>query len=104
MPSWWAHLAEVPLAQPVERSTVKLRGPADEVVHLRLELLTVPVAPAVLRDVAVVDEDRARIPVLLLLRQPIAALEQEDALAGGGEPVREGTAAGTRADDHDVVA
>ena len=76
-------LAEVLLAQPVERRAVELRRAADEVVDLRLERLAVLVVPGVRRDVAVVDEDVLREPVLRLARQPVAALEQEDALARG---------------------
>jgi hypothetical protein len=51
-------------------------------VHLRLERL--PVSPSihgVRRDVAVVDEDVGGGPVLRLAREPVAALEQQDALA-----------------------
>ena len=40
-------LAEVLGAQPVQRGPVELGGPADEVVHLRLERLAVGVVPGV---------------------------------------------------------
>ena len=81
MPSWWLELAEVLLAQPVERRAVELRRAADEVVDLRLERLALLVVPRVRRDVAVVDEHVLREPVLRLARQPVAALEQQDPLA-----------------------
>ena len=55
-------LAEVALAQPVQRGAVELRGAADEVVDLRLEGVALGVEPAVGRHVAVVDEDRLRRP------------------------------------------
>ena len=42
-----AQLAEVLLAQAVQRGAVELRGAADEVVHLRLEGLAVAVVPRV---------------------------------------------------------
>ena len=96
-------LAEVLRAQPVERRSVELRGAPDEVVDLRLEGLARSVVPAVLRDVAVVDEHVRRGPVLRLARQPVAALQQQDALAGRGEAVHERAAAGPAADDDHVV-
>jgi hypothetical protein len=96
-------LAEVLLAEPIERRAVELRRPADVVVHAGLERCAVPVVPRVLRDVAVVDEHRLREPVLELSRQPAAALE-EDALAGGGEVAGERPASGARADHDHVVS
>ena len=74
-------LAEVLLAKPVERGAVELRRAADEVVDPRLEGLAARVVPGVRRDVAVVDEHVLVRPVLRLAREPVAALEQEDALA-----------------------
>ena len=99
-------LAEVLLAQAVERRAVELRRAADEVVHLRLErLCRVRVVPGVRRDVAVVDEHVVHVPVLRLAREPVAALEQQDALARRSEVPDERAAAGAAADhDHVVVA
>ena len=90
-----AQLAEVLLAQPVERRAVELRGAADEVVDLRLERRAALVVPRVRRDVAVLDEDVLREPVLRLPRQPVAALEQQDALARRREMAGERAAAGS---------
>ena len=98
-----AQLAEVLLAQPVQGGAVELGRAADAVVHLRLERLVVAVVPAVGRDVAVVDEDVVRLPVLRLARQPVAALEQQHAQPGRGEMARERAAAGAGADDDHVV-
>ena len=99
-----AELAEVLLAQAVERRAVELRGAADEVVHLRLERLgRVRVVPGVRRDVAVVDEHVVHVPVLWLAREPVAALEQQDALARWGEVPDERAAAGAAADHDHVV-
>src|SRR6187200_817550 len=95
-------LAEVLGSQAVERGAVELRRAADEVVDLRLERLTPLVVPGFGRDVASIDEDVLGEPVLGLSRQPVASLEQEDPLAGGCEPVREGAATGA-APDHDHV-
>ena len=76
-----AQLAEVLSAQPVQRGAVELRRAPHEVVDLRLEGLSVGVQPAVLGHVAAVDEHVLRQPVLRLARQPVSALEQQDALA-----------------------
>ncbi len=91
-----AELAEVLLAQAVERRAVQLGRAADEVVDLRLERLAIPVDPRVRRDVAVVDEDVLRQPVLRLARQPVASLEQEDPLAGRRQVAGERPAAGAQ--------
>ena len=96
-------LAEVLRPEPVEGRPVQLGRPAHEVVHLRLELLAVAVDPGVRRDVAAVHEHGLVRPVLRLACQPVAALEQQDALAGRGEAVRERAPAGAAADDDDVV-
>src|SRR4029453_8414769 len=81
----------------------ELRRAHDEVVHLRLERLVLLVVPRVRRDVAVLDEHVPGEPVLNLAREPVAALEQQDALAGRREMPRKRSAAGTGTDDHDVV-
>ena len=49
-------LAEVLLAEPVQRGAVQLRRASHEVVHPRLEGLAARVVPRVRRDVAVVHE------------------------------------------------
>ena len=97
-------LPEVPGAQPVERRPVELGRPADEVVDLRLERLALLVVPGVLGHVAVVDEDVVGEPVGRLARQPVAALEQQDPLAGRRQVPRQRAAAGAAADDDHVVA
>jgi hypothetical protein len=74
-------LPEVLLPQAIQRSSIQLGRAADEVVHLRLEGLALPVVPGVLRDVAPVDEDIGGAPVLRFAREPVAALEQQDPLA-----------------------
>ena len=98
-----AELAEVLFPEPVQRGPVELGRPADEVVHLGLERLALYVVPRVGRDVPVVHEDVLREPVLRLARQPVAALEQEDALPRGGKVPGKRAAACTGADDDDVV-
>jgi len=63
----------------------------------------VGVGPGFLSLVAAVDEDDLRVPVVAATGQVVAALDEEDALAGGGEALGEGGAAGSGADDDDVV-
>ena len=98
-----AKLPEVLLAQAVERGAVELRRSTDEVVDTGLEGLAARVVPRVRRDVAVVHEHVLVRPVLRLARKPVAALEQEDPLAGRGEVAGERAAAGAGADDDHVV-
>ena len=98
------NVAEVLLAHPVERGAVQLGGAADEVMHLRLEeRLALHVVPAVGRDVAALDEHVLGRPVGRLAGQPVAALEQQDALARRGEVAGEGAAACPGTDHDDVV-
>ena len=49
------------------------------------------------------DVDRARVPVVLLARDVVAALENQDALARGRQAIGQRSAAGAGADDDDVV-
>jgi hypothetical protein len=96
-------LAEVLGPQSVERGAVELGRAADEVMDLGLEGLALVVVPGVLGDVLVVDEHVLGQPVLGLARQPVPALEQQDALAGGREVAREGAAPGPCSYDDHVV-
>src|SRR5262249_20302475 len=97
-------VAEIFFGQPVERRAEQFCGAADEIMHLRLERAAVAVVPALGRDIAVLHEHRRRVPVLRLALEPIAALEDEDALARRREVSRERAAAGAAADDDDVEA
>src|SRR5262249_56300099 len=74
-------LAEIFFAQPVERRAEQFCGAADEIMHLGLEWSAVAVVPALGRDITVLHEHRRRVPVLRLALEPIAALEDEDALS-----------------------
>src|SRR6266702_1030234 len=98
-----AQLAEVALAQPEQRGAVELRVAPDVVVRVRMEFLAVLVPPLFLRAVAALEHDRLSVPVLLLARHVVAALEQQDAFAGGSEAVGQRAAARAGADDDDVV-
>src|SRR6478736_1401656 len=69
----------------------------------RLERLVLVVVPGLPGDVPVIDEDRLRVPVLDLSGQPVAALQDEDSLAGRREVSGKRPAARAAADDDDVV-
>jgi len=74
-------LPEILASQAIERGAKKFGRTADEVVHLRLKRPAVAVVPGVGGDVAVVLEYRGHIPVLGLALEPVAALEDQDALS-----------------------
>ena len=99
-----AQFAEVLGAHPVQRGPVQLGGSADEVMYLRLEeRLGLRVVPAVRGDVAAVDEHVHGGPVLRLAGQPVAALEQQDALTRGSQVAGQRAAARPGSDDDHVV-
>ena len=95
---------EVLLAQPQEHGAVDLGIAADEVVQAGPEALAARRGPNLVGLIAAFQEDLARVPVLALALQIVAALDEQDALAGLGELPGHGAAAGPRADDHNVVA
>jgi hypothetical protein len=96
-------LAEVLLAQAVQRRAVQLRGTADVVVNSRLKGLAAGVVPRVRRDVAVVHEHVLVRPVRELARKPVTALEEQDALPGRREMAGKCSAARAGPDDDHVV-
>ena len=95
--------AEVLLAEPEQDRPVDLRVAPDEVLRVRLEGGAVLVVPGLARDVAVLQEHLARVPVLGLAGEVAAALEQQDALARRSEPVSERASSRAGADDDHVV-
>src|SRR6516225_348223 len=99
-----AQLAEVLLAEAEERRAVELGVASHRVVGVRVERVALAVVPDLLRLVAALDVHPARVPVGLLPGDEVAALEEEDALAGGGQGLGQRPAAGAGADDDDVVA
>src|SRR5437764_13151074 len=98
-----AQLAEVALAQPEQRGAVELRVAPDVVVRVGVEFLSILVPPLFLRAVAALEHDGLGVPVLFLAGNVTPSLEQQDALAGGGEPVGQRAAPRAGADDDDVV-
>jgi hypothetical protein len=95
--------AKIFLTQPEEGRAIHFGVAPDVIVNSRMERATVPVVPGFLRLVFRVHEDRERIPILAFPRQIIAALEEEDALAGGSEPMRERAPARAAANDDEIV-
>src|SRR4030095_1204729 len=73
-------LAEVLLAQTVERRTIHLSGATDKVVDAGLEGVTVFVMPEITGTIAFLDEHFFGAPVLGFAPEPVAAFEYEDAL------------------------
>ena len=98
------HRAKILAAQADEGRTVDLRIAADIVMHGRVEGLAGAVAPHLLDAIASLAEDRLDAPVVDLALQVLAALEDQDTLAGRCQLLRERTPAGPAADhDHVVV-
>jgi hypothetical protein len=97
------HFAEIALAETEEDRPVDLRVAADVVLRVWPKRNAVLVVPELGRHITLPAEDLLRVPVLGFARQVATAFEQQDPLAGRGEPVRERAAAGAGADDDDVV-
>jgi hypothetical protein len=76
-----ADLAEIFPAHAEQRRAVEFGVAADLVVGVRVELVAIAVTPHLFRLVLALDVDGARIPVVLLARHVVAALEHENALA-----------------------
>src|SRR5216110_159081 len=95
-------LAEVLFAEAEQCRSVELRVPADVVVRVRMKIAPLRIAPSFFRGVPPLVY-RSRAPVLLLALPIIAALDQQDLLAGGRKFRSERAAACSCADDDDVV-
>ena len=95
-------LFEIALAQPEQCRPVHLRIAADIIMELRREILALGVRPCFVCLVATIDEHRFRVPIGFLARQIIAALEDQNALAGGRDALGERCASGAAA-DHDQI-
>jgi hypothetical protein len=102
-PAVMADLAEVFPAHAEQRRAVEFGVAADVVVGVGVERVAVAVPPHLLCLVFTLHVDGTRVPVVLLARDVVAALEQENALAAGRELPSERAAAGAAADDDHVV-
>ena len=70
----------------------------------RLERLAVLAVPGLLGFVFRFEKDRRSVPILLLARQKIAALQYQYSLARGRQSIGERAASRAGADDDDVVS
>ena len=99
-----SQFGEILLPEAIQSCAEHLRGAADEIMHLRLKRSAVAVIPCIRRDITVLLEDRCRIPVLRLALEPVATLENQDALSRGRELFGESAATCAATDDDDVEA
>ena len=76
---------EVFAPETVEDAAPELRVAADAVVRVRAKLAAALVEPAFRDPVAEILPDRFGAPVLLFLRNEVAAFEDEDARRGAGQ-------------------
>src|SRR2546428_13844381 len=98
-----ADLAEVLPAHAQEGRAIEFRVAADEVVRPGVELLAVPVVPGFLDVVLSLDHDGPGVPVVLLARRVVAALQEEDLFSRRRQPEGERSASRAGADDDNVV-
>ena len=94
---------EVALTQAEQRGAVHLGVAAHPVPGAGMQRLAVLVLPHLGGVVAVLQEHLRGAPVLLLARQESAALQDQDALAGLGQTMRDGAATRAGSDDDEVV-
>ena len=96
-------LVEIALAQPEQRRAIDLGIAADIVMERGLKAVARRVGPCLVGLVLAVDEDGLGAPVRFLARQIIAAFEDQNALSGRREPLRERSAAGAAADNDQII-
>src|SRR5215467_948994 len=105
----WGNPAEMPdfpkvfPAQAEEGRAVELRVSPDVIIRVRMERLPVLIAPFFLGLILALDVDRSRIPVGLFATYVIAALQDQDTLAGRGQCVGQRASASAGPDDDYVV-
>src|SRR5438105_9437605 len=96
-------LAEVFSAQAKERRTIEFSISANVVVRVWVQGLSILVSPFFFRLILAFNIDGARIPVRLLARNIVAALQNENAFPRGRQAVDERSAACAGSDDDYVV-
>ena len=99
-----AQLSEITFPKAIERGAEHLSCAADKIMNLRLKRVVVAVVPSVRRDVAILLEDCYRIPIFSFSLEPVATLENEDALPRRCEAPSESATTSAAADDNDVEA
>src|SRR5208283_2736551 len=95
--------AEILLAQPEQRSTVKLGVAADVIIGMRMEFLAILIEPGLLCVVMAVDVDDLRIPVRFLAGNIVTALKDQYPFPGRRQVIGERSAARAGSDDDHVV-
>src|SRR3989441_6238174 len=102
-PAVVADFSEVLPAEAEERRPVELRVSTYVVVGVGVERLAALVTPHLFGLVLALDVPRAGAPVVLFARHVVAALEQQDGPARGGQAPGQRPAPGPGPDDDDVV-
>src|SRR5438552_7289966 len=102
-PSKMLDLTEILPAQPEQCRAVEFGISAHVVIRMRMERLSIFVAPFFFRLILALHIDRARIPVGLLAGNIVAALQNENAFASRRERVHKRSAACAGPDDDHVV-
>ena len=97
-------LAEIPLPQPEQRRPVHLGVAAYIVVEAWMKAAAVTPVPGFRCLIRAVDKHGLGIPVRRRARQVVTPLDQQDALAGGRQPLHQRGAAGATADHDDVIS
>ena len=97
-------LSEITFPEAIERGAEQLSCAADKIMNLWLKRPAVAVVPGIGRDVAIVLEDCYRIPIFSFSLEPIATLENQDALPRRCEAPSESATTSAAADDNDVEA
>ena len=82
------NLFEIALPQLKESGTVDFCIPSDPIRRLWMQRLALAVLPNLFRVVAVLEEDGFGIPILFLLWQKTAALQNQNPLSARGQALR----------------
>src|SRR5439155_22335538 len=96
-------VADIFIAQAEEHGTLLFRIAADVIIFVWMEGFAVLVVPGFFRVVLRVEIYGPRAPVIFLARHIVAALEQQDFLAGWRELVSQSAAARAGSDNDYVV-
>ena len=102
-PAVVSNLAKIFFAQTEQRGAVEFRVAADVIICVWMEGFAVLVVPGFFRVVLRVEIYSPRAPVIFLARHIVAALEQQDFLAGWRELVSQSAAARAGSDNDYVV-
>ena len=93
---------EIALPEAEVMGAIHLGGTTHEVMGARLEWVAFAVVPDVLGEITALLEHRIRIPVLGFLRQPVAALEDQNSQPGWSQHTGQSSAARTTPDNQHI--